>query len=513
MKRFLILCALNFALFISNPLQARIIHVPGDSSTIQGGINGAVDGDTVLVARGHYYERINFAGTAILVASNFIFDNDTTTIDSTVIDGENSGTVVVFPGYAPSASILQGFTITNGYSMESRRTYGWSGKSIITTNIMTGSYADYGDGEIHCEDSPPVITSNIITGNDGDGIYCEGYVPKITNNTTSGNFTAPGGGIYCWSAAPTIKHNIVTNNSGSGIRCQISSPTINSNNVIDNGGIGIRCEEFSSPTINDNAITGNSGGGIFCFLLSSPVIRNNVIAGNSAVYIGGICCFDYCSPVISNNTISGNFAQEYSGGGILCSNNSSPTICNNTITGNHAGDYGGGVCVTLFSSPTISGNTISGNFAGLTGGGIYCDFGSPIIMNNTISDNSAEQGGGIWCFDSSPIISNNIISNSVCGGGIACGDFTYPKIRHNDVWNNADGNFYGCPAGIGDTSWGANFNGTPCDSFYNIIRDPLFADTTDFKLLCNSPCIDAGDSSIYVPPDSGGCRIDMGAHE
>jgi hypothetical protein len=66
---------------------------------------------------------------------------------------------------------------------------------------------------------------------------------------------------------------------------------------------------------------------------------------------------------------------------------------------------------------------------------------------------------------------------------------------------------------VGDTNWGTNFNGTPCDSFHNIIRYPLFADTINFQLLCNSPCIDAGDPSIYVQPDSGGCRIDMGAHE
>ncbi len=288
MKKFLILCSLIFTLFISNPLQARIIHVPADFSTIQAGINGAVDGDTVLVARGHYYERINFAGTAILVASNFIFDNDTTTIDSTVIDGENTGTVVVFPG---SASTLQGFTITNGYSTEGERTYGWSGKSIITNNIMTGDYANYADAEIHREDGPPVITNNIIIGNDGDGIYCKGYVPKITKNTTSNNFTAPGGGISCWSVTPTIKHNVVTNNSGNGIYCETSSPTIDSNNVINNGGSGIRCEEFSSPTIGSNAILSNSFGGIYCREYSSPTIINNTIIDNSTeIERGGIFC-------------------------------------------------------------------------------------------------------------------------------------------------------------------------------------------------------------------------------
>ncbi|KPK77241.1 MAG: hypothetical protein AMJ89_02815 [candidate division Zixibacteria bacterium SM23_73] len=114
---------------------------------------------------------------------------------------------------------------------------------------------------------------------------------------------------------------------------------------------------------------------------------------------------------------------------------------------------------------------------------------------------------------SSPTVRNNIISNSLDGEGITCEYASYPTISYNDIWSNADGNFYNCPVGVGDTTWGINFNGTPCDSFYNIIRDPLFADTITFELLCNSPCIDAGDPNIYVPPDSGGCGIDMGTHE
>jgi len=42
-----------FVLFSFDYTQATIIHIPADSSTIQGGINGAVDGDTVLVSPGH----------------------------------------------------------------------------------------------------------------------------------------------------------------------------------------------------------------------------------------------------------------------------------------------------------------------------------------------------------------------------------------------------------------------------------------------------------------------------
>jgi parallel beta-helix repeat protein/predicted outer membrane repeat protein len=421
--------------------QAKIIHIPADSSTIQAGINGAVGGDTVLVARGHYYERINFLGKAILVASNFIFDDDTATIDSTIIDADtlvlgisDTGSVVVFVSGEDSNSVIEGFTLQNG----------------------------------------------IGTLSDGD---------------------RSGGGIYSFATSPTICNNTVTNNSataGGGIYCaHLSSPTI-SNNIIDSNfathwGGGICCRDIFLPTISNNTITGNSagfeGGGLYCELFYfASAICNNVITGNSAgFYGGGISCFHLSSSTICNNTISGNSA-DHSGGGIACLD-SRPIISYNTIIGNFVTEYGGGIFCLLFHSPTINNNTISYNSAGGRGGGICCsDF-------------------------SSPAITNNIISNSLDGEGISYEEETYPTIYHNDVWNNADGNFYDCPAGVGDTTWGANFNDTPCDSFYNVIRDPLFADTIDFEPLCNSPCIDAGDPSIYVPPDSGGCRIDMGARE
>jgi parallel beta-helix repeat protein len=533
--RLFALFAVFLLAFPAEGAKAKIIHVPADSSTIQAGINGALDGDTVLVARGHYYETIDFAGTAILVASYFIFDNDTTTIDSTIIDGGGSGTVVVFPGYGPSASTIRGFTITNGYPAERGRTLGWSGEFAIRNDILTGSYANYTRGEVGRNDNPPVIANNIITGNDF-GIYCEGY----TNKATSGNFTRGGLGVYCWSPTPTIKHNTVANNSHSAIACKTSSPTISSNNVIDNGGIGIYCHTLSSPTIHGNVIIGNSGGGISCRGGSSPVVANNTISGNSTLGEGGgIYCEDNSSPVIDSNTISSN--SGYYGGGICCWERSSPVVSNNTIIFNSANNGGGIYCV--FSSPTIRGNTVSDNsaayygggilcswdclstiqhntitdnFAGFDGGGIFCyDFGSPVITNNTITGNCAIlHGGGIRCtIYSWPVISSNIISHSLDGEGISCESGSNATIRHNDVWANADGDFHNCPTGVGDTSWGINFNGTPCDSFCNIIRDPLFADTIDFELLCNSPCIDAGDPDIPVALDSGGCRIDIGARE
>jgi parallel beta-helix repeat protein len=391
--------------------QARVIHVPADSSCIQCAINGAVDGDTVLVARGHYYERINFLGKAILVASNFIIDHDTTSIDSTIIDADTSilgtsdtGSVVVFLSGEDSNSVIEGFTLQNGI----------------------GTLARLGNRS-------------------GGGIYCDEFAwPTINSNTISDNSAYKGGGICCsWYSSPTITNNTITGNYAGG------------------AGGGICCEKF--------------------FPISN--ICNNVITGNSAdLYGGGIYCAE-SSPTITNNTISRNSAVQW-GGGIACILQSSPTISHNTITNNSVTSYGGGIFSYLSSSPTISNNTISYNSAGTRGGAIYC-------MEH-----------------SSPIIINNIISDSPDGEGIYCA-WSYPVISHNAVWNNNDGNFFGCPAGVGDTTWGTNFNGMPCDSFYNIICCPLFCypDTGNYYLAENSCCVGAGCDSLGNPDST----VDMGA--
>ena len=106
---FLILSALTFAVVFKT--QATIINVPADSRTIQGGINNAVDGDTVLVRPGIYIENINFNGKDIVLASMFLLTQDTSYISQTIIDGNKDGSVVSFESGEDSTSVLTGFTI------------------------------------------------------------------------------------------------------------------------------------------------------------------------------------------------------------------------------------------------------------------------------------------------------------------------------------------------------------------------------------------------------------------
>src|SRR3989338_3748503 len=177
-------------------------------TTIQGAINAAINGDTVLVSPGTYNETINFYGKAITVKG-------AKGASQTIIDGGGLGTVVYFGSGEGNNSVLDGFTIKGGSAMYGGGIRAINTSPIIKNNIITGNTADNSGGAISVYDySSPVITNNTITGNTSlygaGGISVARYSsPVITNNIVWGNGTEIQDDPSQGANTITASHNIV----------------------------------------------------------------------------------------------------------------------------------------------------------------------------------------------------------------------------------------------------------------------------------------------------------------
>ena len=199
-----------------------------------------------------------------------------------------------------------------------------------------------------------------------------------------------------------------------------------------------------------------SGGGILC-IASSPIIRNNIITGNKIEYDAdggaGIGCWYGASPLIVGNTISDNHCEPGGGGGgIRCYEAGTPTITGNIIAGNSA-SQGGGILIDD-CSPVVINCTITENSAGSQGGGMLISRRysktSPRISNCTFSGNSASVGGGMhnsnwrsaeWgpTLTSCTFNGNSAVSK---GGGIY-NMYTTPTLINCAFTGNSAGNYGG----------------------------------------------------------------------
>jgi hypothetical protein len=130
MKSILVL----FLCLMAYLLPATILIVSQDGTghftAIQDGITASVNGDTVLVYPGTYYENINYSGKNITVASLELTTGNPAYRESTIIDGNNAGSCVMVISHEINASIY-GFTIQHGS--------GW-------TYIQNGAQVSIGGG-------------------------------------------------------------------------------------------------------------------------------------------------------------------------------------------------------------------------------------------------------------------------------------------------------------------------------------------------------------------------------
>ena len=323
----------------------QTIYVPDDYSIIQEAINAADSGDVVIMREGTYYQKFNFMGKAIAVASEFLLDHDTSHISKTIIDGsffqtQGASSIVTINSGEDTNSILCGLTLQKGLG-----TYGTDGdvKWIV-------------GGAISLDSAGATIKSNLFRNN---------------SIRASEIDLAIGGGIDCFSL-PQDKKLIIDNN------------TFINNEVqgIDAWGGAINCEKVNGEV-----------------LISKNIIISNSVNASSQGNGGGICVLKGTSNkiTISNNHISKNnvTGRADDGGGIFVMNNR-VAILNNIITENSCSgtDHGrgGGISVGYWGNLGGDSTNMIAN-----------------IINNSIINNSGTMGSGIYVNNMDNNIINNII--------------------------------------------------------------------------------------------------------
>jgi hypothetical protein len=249
------------------------IHVPADASTIQGAIQSASNGDTILVASGTYRENIDFLGKAITVEG--------ASVTTTILQGGSApGAVVRFTSGEGRSSVLSNFTIQGGVP------------AVVPDA-----------GGILVYRASPTIENNIIQNNTGCGIGGFDSSPLIAGNLITGTAGLQEYEFYAVCRDPQGDNSISNQgNPAQGI------PANGSGILLAGLPIDGQQAQIIGNTIKNN-FSYLSPGGIWLADAGAPLIENNIIANNYSYIDGAIEAAGNVAPVIIQNLIYRNVSD------------------------------------------------------------------------------------------------------------------------------------------------------------------------------------------------------------
>ncbi len=531
----------------SDTLSLTVINgtfrIPGDIESIQGAINQAGHGDTILVSRGVYNENLNFKQKRLVISSEFLFSGDSLDIAQTIIDGGGTDAVVKINGSVDERALLAGFTIQNGSSEYGGGIQCFNGPSVrlqdlriinnsatygagiylernadveIKRTYIANNNAQSSGGGLFCYISKPQIKDSIIgqnnAGGSGGALYLrqsDGY--ELSNLYLFQNQASKGGGVYSQASSGSVRDIECIENSSYSYGAafyslvdslQISGLDCRFNYAEDQYGQAVYISE-SIINLDGYSVEGNLCYGIRCYV-GKVYMANGQVTNNNGYGLSAYCT----ELVIHNSTFTDNM-----GNGISVSGNgtylaTSAKIYNSQISRNTA-EYGGGIRVGggVFDL-VLNDLTIDGNIASENGGGIYLlgissdDFD---LKHLNINNNQAGRvGGGIY-IGTSPITQTIAMKNSlvydnvagVRGGGV--------EFYHSGKFNIVNFTFSGNEAPYGSAINSYNSSLALNNSIFHGSSIPSIAFEGHFALQdtlsVNYSMIEGGTNSILLEDD------------
>jgi len=455
---------LNLLIMLSSLAYARINHATGltsygnsvhnistglDYVTIQEAINAieTLDGHTILVEKGTYYEHIVVNKSLSLVGAN---------PHETIIDGGHSGNLM---NITANNVKISGFTLRNSGDDPCHAVYSLSSNNEISCNILTNN----SDAVKLFESFNNTISGNNITNNKngislshssnnnvtGNNVEDNEYGIKITwssddNNVTRNKVEDNEYGIYIYACSNSfLQHNLLNNNQYGlgvdGVKFDHFLHEIDESNLVNHKPVyylknkhKLAINSSSYPQIGFLALINSTSisieginltknkQGLTIAYTNDTKIQNNIIANNDL----GMHLYNS-----SNNTISGNNITNNGNDGIwLRSFSNYNRITKNNITSN----YYDGIFLSRSSNNIISGNNIIANKD--DGVRLYTSSGHNSISENNIVNNEK----GIYLSPSSDhsIISRNNITNNK--NGITISWSSEINVTRNSIMNNND---------------------------------------------------------------------------
>ena len=178
MKKLLVILFLLPISFVYCNLVTVAEDSTGDFSAIQAAIIASANYDSILVYPGIYYENIDYMGKTIVIGSLYMITGEDEYIHSTIIDGNENGSVVTLENNEGEGTTINGFVIRNGNSINGGGIYIDDAFINIIKCVVKNNFALSFTGGVACKNESNVFLSGTTIKDN----YCQNRYGGLTIN-------------------------------------------------------------------------------------------------------------------------------------------------------------------------------------------------------------------------------------------------------------------------------------------------------------------------------------------